>query len=97
MSVQSLKSYYGKRNSLTRKAPRKESQADWVRAQLEAGRSVTPLDALNHRGIMRLGAIVHNLRREGLDIVTDYPKSGTRYAIYRLAEPNPVSVQGMLL
>ena len=42
-----------------------------VRAWLLKGRSITPLEALNNFGIFRLAAVVHELREEGLPIVTE--------------------------
>lgn len=42
-----------------------------VRAWLLKGRSITPLEALNRFGIFRLAAVVHELREEGLPIVTE--------------------------
>ena len=42
-----------------------------VRAWLLDGRSITPLEALNRFGIFRLAAVVHELRDEGLDIITE--------------------------
>ena len=42
-----------------------------VRAWLLKGRSITPLEALNKFGIFRLAAVVHELRDEGMDIITE--------------------------
>jgi hypothetical protein len=47
------------------------SQKANVRAWLLEGRSITPLEALNKFGIFRLAAVVHKLRDEGLDIITE--------------------------
>ena len=47
------------------------SQKANVRAWLLDGRSITPLEALNKFGIFRLAAVVHKLRDEGLDIITE--------------------------
>lgn len=44
------------------------TQIEWVRQQLEAGRRVTPLDALNDYGIMRLGARVYDLIQAGMPV-----------------------------
>lgn len=44
------------------------SQLEWVRQQLEAGRTLTPFDALNDYGIMRLGARVWDLVEEGVAV-----------------------------
>ena len=42
-----------------------------VRAWLLKGNAITPLEALNRFGIFRLAAVVHELREEGLPIVTE--------------------------
>jgi hypothetical protein len=42
-----------------------------VRAWLLNGNTITPLEALNKFGIFRLAAVVHELRDEGLDIITE--------------------------
>ena len=47
------------------------TQKENVRAWLLDGRSITPLEALNKFGIFRLAAVVHKLRDEGLDIITE--------------------------
>lgn len=58
---------------------------DWLRA----GNSINPLLALEKFGSFRLGARIHNLRAEGMEIVTKRvtdKRSGKSYAEYRLAE-----------
>lgn len=61
-----------------------------VRAWLLKGYSITPLEALNRFGIFRLAAVVHELRDEGLDIVTEKiqvsPKK--RVAMYYIKPEN---------
>ena len=47
------------------------SQKARVRAWLLNGNTITPLEALNKFGIFRLAAVVHELRDEGLDIITE--------------------------
>jgi hypothetical protein len=47
------------------------SQKAQVRHHLLQGKSITPLEALNKFGIFRLAAVVHELRNEGLDIITE--------------------------
>lgn len=42
-----------------------------VRAWLLDGRSITPLEALNNFGSLRLSAIIFRLREEGLPIITE--------------------------
>ena len=47
------------------------TQKAGVRAWLLKGRSITPLEALNRFGSLRLSAIIFDLREEGLPIVTE--------------------------
>ena len=46
------------------KKKRKESQANKVKKYLEAGNSITPIDALKMFGSFRLAAIICNLRKD---------------------------------
>ena len=47
------------------------TQKSIVRQHLLDGNSITPLEALNRFGIFRLSAVVHELRDEGLNIITE--------------------------
>ena len=47
------------------------SQKSMVRAWLLKGHTITPLEALNRFGTLRLSAIIFVLREEGLPIVTE--------------------------
>ena len=47
------------------------SQKAMIRAHLLDGKSITPLEALNKFGSLRLSAIIFRLREEGLPIVTE--------------------------
>jgi hypothetical protein len=65
------------------------TQNDAIRAALLAGRSITPLDALNEFGCFRLAARVADLRREGLPIeCTTETRNGKRFARYHLRGPH---------
>lgn len=44
------------------------SQVDQVRRHLQAGKSITPLEALGLYGAFRLSHIIYVLRKEGLNI-----------------------------
>ena len=57
-----------------------------VRAWLLKGLSITPLEALNRFGSLRLSAIIFDLREEGLPIVTEKLQVSPRkrVAIYHL-------------
>ena len=60
-----------------------DTQREQIREHLETRGSITPIDALNAYGCYRLGARIHELRKEGVAIATDrHPKK--KYAIYRL-------------
>ncbi|WP_116963066.1 helix-turn-helix domain-containing protein [Fastidiosibacter lacustris] len=48
--------------------------------------SITPLEALNRYGCMRLGARIFDLRSKGYPIKTEILKSNKKYAIYKLME-----------
>ena len=69
----------------------KQTQIDWVRQTLSSGHRITPYDAYVSRGIMRLGAIIYDLRKEGVDIATEIIAVPNRYgetchvAEYRLS------------
>ena len=45
-----------------------ESQNARIKAYLKSGKSLTPLDALYQFGCFRLGARIHNLKAEGMNI-----------------------------
>jgi hypothetical protein len=71
-------------NPKTKKKPMNATQK--LRKHLEAGRSITPLQALDKWGCMRLGARILELRQEGWNIITEtVKKNGKRYAKYSLA------------
>ena len=60
---------------------KKISKQEKVLIHLQTHGSITPLEALNKYGSLRLGALIFNLRKEGHDIETNIvPKKG--YAKY---------------
>lgn len=62
-----------------------KSQNEEILAWLKAGKSITPLEALERFGCFRLGGRIYELRAEGHRIVTDMvTKNGKRYAEYKL-------------
>ena len=64
-----------------------KTQKELIREYLEHGNSLTPMDALELFGCFRLATRIFELKREGLDIVTDMVENkatGKRYASYRL-------------
>lgn len=64
-----------------------EGSQEWrLLAMLQAGREVTPLDALNEIGCFRLAARVRGLRDAGYDIRARTMRAeGKHWAAYRLA------------
>jgi hypothetical protein len=62
------------------------SQAGLILRYMQAGHALTPLDALNLFGCMRLGARIFELRKLGHAIRADWKQlpSGKRVAIYSL-------------
>ena len=64
------------------------TQKEWTIKELEAGRIITPLDALKECGCFRLGARILELRNEGHDIRTIINDRGKRYAKYYLVSPD---------
>lgn len=62
-----------------------KSQTTAIKADLEKGRKITPLDALKKYGCFRLGARINDLRNEGHHIITKIvKKDGKRFAQYSL-------------
>ena len=62
------------------------TQAGRILAYLKRGNSLTPLEALERFGCMRLGARIHELKRRGVNILADIATiNGKRVARYSLA------------
>lgn len=60
-----------------------ESQNQLIRKHLEAGNTITPLDALHRFNCLRLGARIHNLKKDGMVIHSRLVESnGKHYAEY---------------
>jgi hypothetical protein len=64
----------------------KPTQAKRILRYLQAGHRLTPMDALEQFGCFRLAARIHELRREGWNIIerTVETASGKRIAEYSL-------------
>ena len=60
------------------------SQSKDIKHYLSSGYSLTPLEALNKFGCMRLAAVVYDLKKEGMAIGSRTIKSlnGKRYSEY---------------
>lgn len=64
----------------------KDSSTQRLRRWILSGKSITPLQALDKFGCLRLGARIMDLRNEGYDIVTKIVhKNGKRFARYKLS------------
>ena len=69
--------------------PATKSQTQAIKEWLLSGKSITPLEALEHFGCLRLGARIADLKKQGLKIDNDNPvdeRTGKRYAAYKLTQ-----------
>ena len=56
-----------------------------IKAWILKGKKITPLEALNKWGCMRLAARIAELRKDGMDIrTTSVTRNGKTYAQYHL-------------
>ena len=64
------------------------TQIAWVYAQLKKGRTLTPIQAMEGCGTMRLAAIIYQLRERGVNIRTTQQKTktGSGYATYKMVK-----------
>lgn len=65
----------------------KKTQKQAIKEWLLSGKTITPLEALEHFGCFRLGAQIFNLKKEGMAIDKDNSvdeQTGKRYATYFL-------------
>ena len=61
------------------------TQTEMIRAHLESGREITPMDALQQYGCFRLAARIKDLRDAGMPIETaTEQRDGKAWAKYRL-------------
>jgi hypothetical protein len=61
------------------------SQNEMIRKHLEAGNTITPLEALSVYNCLRLGARIHNLKKMGLAIHSRLiNRDGKHYAEYSI-------------
>ena len=69
---------------------KKQSQYDVILNHLKEGKEISQLEATQKYGILRLGAIIFNLRRDGYNITSRTEHSPNRYgnisnfAIYKM-------------
>ena len=64
------------------------TQISWVYARLKKGRTLTPIQAMDGCGTMRLAAIIYQLRERGVNIRTTQQKTrtGSGYASYKMVK-----------
>jgi hypothetical protein len=62
------------------------NQNQQILNHLRNGKSITPLEALNEYGCLRLGARIHDLKRAGHNIASESVElpNGKRVASYRM-------------
>ena len=67
----------------------KYSQNQQIRAHLESGKSITPIEALRKFNCLRLGARIHNLKQMGMAIHSKLVcRNGKHFAEYSLQAPS---------
>jgi len=60
-----------------------KTQNDKIKSYFTKGKAITPIDALNKFGCLRLSARIKDLRDGGLNIATKYvTKAGKTFASY---------------
>lgn len=63
------------------------TQTSIILAELEAGKTITALEAFNLCGTLRLSSIIYKLRGRGYNVVTEMVKrNGKTFAEYSLKE-----------
>ncbi len=62
------------------------TKIEQLKRHLLTGKSITPLEALGLYGIFRLAPRIHELRKQGWNIITTrkFDEKGSEYAEYRL-------------
>lgn len=55
------------------------TQSDRIVEYMRANGSITPIEAMNELGIMRLGARIFDLKEQGLNIITERVSEKNRY------------------
>lgn len=72
------------------------SQADRILLHLKSGHPLTPLEALEHYGVGRLAARVHELRAMGHNIVAEQVEVQTRGGAAKVARYSLAVADGNL-
>lgn len=55
------------------------TQKERIKKHLLSGWKITPLQALKKYGAFRLGAVIHTLKKEGMNISSKFVKVATRH------------------
>jgi hypothetical protein len=64
------------------------TQNEWVLAQLKRGKKLTPIDAFNGCGTLKLATRISELKAKGHLIVSEMiEKNGKRFSRYSLIKP----------
>ena len=73
----------------TLKTKKTLSQCDRILIHLQSGKSINPMQSLNLYGCFRLGARIHDLKKDGnfIDTKIIY-KNGSKYAEYSMRGEN---------
>lgn len=72
------------------------TQCDRILRHLKDYGSITPLEAMNEYGIMRLAARINDLRAQGIDIASEVKTGKNRYgetthfSVYRLKKEGEI-------
>ena len=64
----------------------KSSQKNKIKNHLKFYGKITPLEALDNFGCMRLSERIRELKMEGMDIVTKINTGKKKFAIYKLQQ-----------
>lgn len=87
VAANSTKSKKTMKTNINDNAKTSRSQKEKILEHLLSGKSISPLEALNLYGSLRLGARIADIRKEGYivyrEMVTD-AKTGKRYAQYSM-------------
>lgn len=87
MAVKLLTKMLSKLNLNKEQKMKKLSQKDLVYSYMINKGSITPLEALNEIGVMRLAAVIHSLKKEGVKIQSEIVKyKAKHYAKYSLED-----------
>lgn len=75
----------------------KKTKIDLLKEHLRSGKSITQLEAIGLYSLFRLAARVHELKKQGWNIVTNVKRdaNGSEYAEYTLVEAENNNPHGL--